>query len=757
MAIPDIAERDIKWLKGNVGQPNIASEFEQTTLDYIGSDIVALVDIDRSSRSAWLEACEKGEKIAMQEREEKSFPWPNAANVKDPLMPVAMMQFAARAGAEVVRGIDVVKSHVTGEDPDGIKEKRAKRVSVAMSYQCLTQMTEWMPGTDQLLSSMSGYGMYYKKTYYDPSLGRNVSLACSPRKIIVHNDAIDLESAERVTHEFECGKNKVIERIRGGQWEDIESKLSQDEDTRMERFYECHCWYDLDGDGYKEPYIITAHADSGAIARIVARYEESGINTNKKGIISKIEAEHCITEFPFLPSPDGKFHKMGFFKLLGPLNEEINTVQNQLIDAGTFQNSPPIFVGRGAKLPSGNFRAAPGKFINVESTGAALRDNIFIPPAAGASQVLFNLLARLDDKGMKLASVSETMMGDTPQANVPATTTLAILDQGLKVFSSVLKRLYRAFEQEFRKLYKLNYLYMDDDEYIHIIDITAQELIDLGINEHLTPDGKVAPQKGIRRLVEMDFNMSDCDIQPVMDPTAASEAIRLARAQAIFQTDPGNPAVKRYFYQVLGVPDRLIDEFVPKQMPPDPKSIMAQAQILQMEQQGHISMQKLKNESAKLAVQELETSYRMMLLEAQTTQANANAELALANSDKVQVEMQLAGFQAHMDQINAQFHQDLSAVKLMLEREANVGTNNAANGSGGTEDVAKGQENEEGSGVPETEAAGSNAGLAGGELPEGISGGSGGMDTNNVSAGAGVQPHATTRKLASLEAGTPMM
>ncbi len=755
MILTNLEKRPPQWLKDNADKLNIADQFDETVLGAIGNDIVDLVEADRSSRADWLEHCEKGEKIAMQVKEEKSYPWPKAANVKDSDIAVAMMQFAARAGAEVVRGRDVVLCHVTGEDPEGLKEERAKRVSTAMSYQCLTQMTEWLPGTDQLLTSVSGYGMWYKKTYYDPSKGRNVSLACSPKKIIIHNDAIDLETAERVTHEFEWSRNQVIERVRSKQWANIEDKLSKDDDTQLDKFIECSCWYDLDNDGYKEPYIITVHVETKAVARIKPRYDADGISVDGDQV-TRIEATEYITEFPFLPSPDGKFHKMGFFKLMGSLNEEINSVQNQMLDAGTAQNSPPIFAGKGAKLPGGNFRTAPGKIIPVETTGQALKDNIFVMPMPGPSAVLMQLLTRLDDKSMKIASVSETMMGDEPQANVPATTTLAILDQGLKVFSSVLKRLYAAFEREYRKLYRLNFLYLDDDEYIKIIDITPEELTKLSLDEHIQ-NGKIKAKKGVRKLVQNDFNLDDCDIQPVMDPTAASEAIRLARAQAIHQADPQNPAVKRYFFKCLGVPEKLIDEFVPKQAPPDPKMIMVQAKITEMGAKHEIELQKLKNESVKMAVQELETSYKMMLLEAQAVQAKANAELMLANSDAVQVQMHIDAFQAQIDHLNQQYQNQLDAVRLLIEgSQQNGGDGSASDGSGGASSVDQGSPNQEGAGVSGGQEGGAGAGSPGGQLPDSGAnpGGSGDLAPDGGSAVQNVRPHATPGQLAAVSGDT---
>ncbi len=454
---------------------------------------------------------------------------------------------------------------------------------------------------------------------------------------------------------------------------------------------------------------------------------------------------------------------MGFYKLLGAINEEINTVQNQLIDAGTLQNAPPVFVGKGAKLPSGNFRTAPGRFTPVESTGQALKDNIFIPTLAGPSPVLFNLLGRLDEKGMKLASVSETMMGDEPQANVPATTTLAILDQGLKVFSSILSRLYRAFESEFYKIYRINWQYMDDAEYIKIIDITVEELQKLGLTEHIAqgPNGPIVQAaKDVRRLVMMDFNPEDCDIQPVMDPSAASEALRLARANAIYQSDPQNPAVKRYYFQVLGVPEKQIDDFVPKQAPPNPAMIKLQADITQMQHKSHLEWEQLALKKREVALKEYDTATHAVLQEAQSVLAKANTELALAQSDAIQVNMHMDAFQSQVDHLQRQWQNQFDAVQQAITAQGGQsGTSGTEDGSGGASGAAEGQADEESVSVSGGQASGADAGSGGGQLPGGGAdvGGSGGMAAGSGGTEQNAIPHASIGKLSALEGSSPMM
>jgi chaperonin GroES len=52
--------------------------------------------------------------------------------------------------------------------------------------------------------------------------------------------------------------------------------------------------------------------------------------------------------------------------------------------------------------------------------------------------------------------VKDVLTGDQQQHNVPATTTLAPIEQGLKTFTAIYKRVHLALKQELQKLYRLN-------------------------------------------------------------------------------------------------------------------------------------------------------------------------------------------------------------------------------------------------------------------------------------------------------------
>ena len=121
-------EREIdKILQSN----NIAEKLKKEDLHKIGANLKYQFEIDLNSRKEWENSVDEWTKLAMQVRENKSFPWNKASNVKYPLISTAAMQFAARAYPSLVPSDGkVVKAIVIGNDPDGTKQDKADRVAM---------------------------------------------------------------------------------------------------------------------------------------------------------------------------------------------------------------------------------------------------------------------------------------------------------------------------------------------------------------------------------------------------------------------------------------------------------------------------------------------------------------------------------------------------------------------------------------------------------------------------------------------------
>jgi chaperonin GroES len=680
--------KDTEWLKKNIEARNIASDMEASDLNTIGRNCIAGYDRDLTSRYDWEELTRKGLDIARQIVEIKTYPWPKASNVKYPLIATAAIQFASRAYPQIIQGSDVVKARCIGKVTQE-KEDRAKRVGTHMSYQCTEGMPEWEQDTDQLLTSLPVVGMYFRKTYFDPLWGRNASPSIGPLDLVVNQKIKSLETARRISEKIMLYRNDVLERENSGMFikGSIDKMEIADEEDKAELFIEQHTWIDLDGDGYQEPYIVTIHKEAEAVCRIVARYDADGIKVNSAGKIVRIEPVHYYTDFGFLPDPAGNYYKMGFAHLLGPINESISTTINQLLDAGHLANVQGGLLGNGVRLQGGVLRIKPGEFQPVETMGASLRDNVFPFPFKEPSMVLFQLLGLLTETGMKLAAVSETMTGEMPGQNTPATTVLAMIEQGLKVFTSIYKRVFRSLKSEYKKLYRLNRLYMDETEYVTILD------------------DQVAVFKN-------DYDLKDLDIVPVADPTVSSEAQRLARAQAILNTIQFNPTVKgkvevlRYYYDAItGMPE-LTKKFLPQDeidapAPPDPKMIEAQLNTVESQAKMQIDQQRANYEQVKVEAEIEEIVAKIELMKAQAIKAIADAEAVEVGDQFEQYKTQIEALTVDLKDWKARHEAELEG-----ELEGGEGGGNSGGDVGG--------------GVPGVEAAPDNGeGLEAANVPAG--------------------------------------
>ena len=586
-------------LRSFIGQANIVPMLDADVVRKIGMEVSRGYDADSNSRADWERMTQKAMDLAMQVTQEKNWPWPKAANVKYPLITAGAIQFSARAYPAIVQGEQVVKGMVMGPDPDGTKQERADRIGHHMSYQLLEQIQDWDEDTDKLLLQIAIVGCCFRKTFFDATLGRPRSEMVTA-KYVVYDHATPFKDLRRITQCLTLYKNDVIERVRGDVYVDVQlatpAGATQDDDPPYE-FLEQHCWYDLDGDGYKEPYIVTVVKETSEVARIVARFDEDGIYLNARGEVSKIKPVSYWTKYPFMPNPDGGSYDVGLGLLLNPINETINTVLNQLLDAGTLGNTGGGFIGTGLKMKGGAAKFAPGEFKPVDSQGGKIADSIYHMQFPGPSPVLFQLLGMLIEAGKDISSVKDILTGEQ-QVNQTATTTLALIEQGLKAFTAIYKRVHRSLKQEFAKLFRLNRLYLQPTEYYLFQD-------------------KSEP------IFQQDYQGDGTDVAPVSDPNLVSDAQELARAEALMQFKGDQfidqVELRRRFLRALKAPD--IDKLVvtePPAAPPDPKMLEVQgkldAMLVEVNAKAEKMMAEIENLQARNA--ELEASATLKLAQA---------------------------------------------------------------------------------------------------------------------------------------------
>lgn len=595
-----------------VDHKNIAEELDSNVVGSIGQTVLREFDIDKNSRAEWEKQNKSAMDLAMQVLETKNWPWERAANVKFPLLTTAAIQFQARAYPALVPGRDIAKAVVVGADPDGRKADRADRVGKHLSYQLCEQIENWEEDTDRLLVILPLEGCAFRKTYFDPKLGRSCSQLVRALDFVVNYKAVSLETAPRATHVFTLYPHEIQERQRAGVYLDLELGPAGGGNSDVDEPHEIleqHRLWDLDGDGYPEPYIVTVHKQTARVLRIVARFDLDGIETQRgsigdilKAVAGKAQSMamdprqaieqvmplvaqekiYCIkpvpyfTKYPFIPNPDSAIYDLGFGTLLNPINETVNTVLNQLLDAGTLANTGGGFIGSGIRMKAGVMKFAPGEYKKVDSSGANLKENVVPLQFPGPSTVLFQLLGLLIDAGRDIASVKDIMTGEQPNANVPATTTLALIEQGMKVFTAIYKRAHRSLKAELNKLYRLNRLYLKQEEYFRVLDGDPQ------------------------KVTIADYNDQDIDVIPYSDPSISTDAQRLARAQAGLQFI-GHPLsnsqeIMLRYYRAIGEeePEAL---FAPPPSGPSPEQLERMIALKIEQDESHARILKMWAES----------------------------------------------------------------------------------------------------------------------------------------------------------------
>nr|QBM02673.1 hypothetical protein [uncultured archaeon] len=596
---------------------NVWSEFDADTLSQIGARVVDEWQLDRTSRADWEQEARLAMAAVLQKTESKNYPFEGASNVKFPLMTTAALQFGARAYPAVVSGDRIWRAKIIGRDPHGEKLARGERVTTHMSSQVL-RMPDWESDTDTLVHQMPILGDGFRKICWDAEAGEVRAEMVSAMHVVVNQATKSLNRAARITHEFELYPYEIDGKIRGGTYTEFEYGQAVPNSTATESpqhspgdadaphlFLEQHRWEDLDGDGCREPWIVTVHKDSGKVVRVYANFDVEDIRVRQRdGKIVRIDRRDYFVHYPFLPDPNGGFYGIGFGRLLRAINEAVNTSLNQMIDAGHLQNAGGGFIGSGLNIDSQQLRIALNEWKMVGVAGQKIRDAIVPHQFAGPSPVLFQLLGMLIEAAKGIASVQDVLTGEARAQTMQPTTLLALIEQGLKVFTSIIKRLFRSLTQEGKLIYDLNRRYPNEEEYAEIIDWEPPQQIVAAMQQMQQQAAQAAQEPGqqsgqqqlppeiLRQLQQptmaADYDARGFDIMPVADPSQVTDAQKMAQAQLVMDTALKFPQVHnpvetvRRIYQAARVED--IDQLFAQQQEPDPVMMAgAQAKIKQTE------------------------------------------------------------------------------------------------------------------------------------------------------------------------------
>lgn len=637
---------------------NIAEELSEEELSKIGNKILAGFQEDLSSSQEWLNDVKKVEELASLISKKKNIPLPNSANIKFPLITKACYEFSSRTYPEIIRDGRVVNGRVIGKDITGEKQLQADRVASYMNYQLLFENQEWELELDRLLNLLALIGFICKKTYYDPIRKIIKSEICDHKDLIINADIKSLEDARRISHIIHLRLNDLIEGSRAGIYleKEVDELIKRHESDQLDPLIdviEQHTYLDLDEDSYMEPYIVTILKETGQVLRIAARFTEKDVQ-EKNGKVLFIDPIRIFTDYHFLVSPKGKFQSVGFGILMLHLNETINTLLNQLVDAGQLANLQGGYIdSRLKEMGSSTTLHDPGEWKRLKSMGdMRLSDGIFPINYKEPSTVLFQLLGLLITATKDLSSSTEVMTGASSADNAKTGAVSALIQQGLKVFTSIQRRIYRSLTNEYRKVFDLNNIYLDPKKYVNVLD-----------------DSLAVEQK--------DFDKASVNIMPVADPNLSSEAQRAQKNQiliAISQLPGANPIeVTKRLIMSAGVedPEKLMLTAEEMQKP-NPEIIKVQADIEAQAQELNIKGRELELKEKQFMLDTYRTECEILKMK-------ADSILSIAKAESLEAGTQMQQYSQQLDVLSKKIETIMGYDQMQNDRElASQKVNNAS-------------------------------------------------------------------------------
>lgn len=527
---------------------NLALEMTESDLGKISSELLDAFNEDQQSRSEWDKISAKGINLLGVTEEKDNGPFKGASRVIHPVIAEAQTQFQARAIAEMWPAGGPVKVDIVGKvTPE--KTEQQQRVADFMNYQYTYTMKGAFEEVDLMLYRLPLDGSGFKKLYWDPLRDHLASIYVPSADLVVPYSARSLAAASRITHSIEIPPNDLKKLQRKGFYRDdvklgepvgerdddksetqdaIDSSEGRDGEgqgtTKYDKNHivrEMQVEYDMPGfeddDGIDLPYVVSIDRDSQKVLSIRRNWAEDDENAER--------LEHFV-HYKFLPGLG--FYGFGLLHTIGGLGKAASGILRALIDAGAFANLPAGYKAKDTDVKGGATTIGPGEWVDVGMTSDELKKAFFPLPYKEPSQTLFNLLGFLVEAAQRFAGTTEAMVGDADN-RAPVGTTVALIEQGSKVFSAIHKRLHNAQGQEFRLAADLFYSNLGDEPYPY----------DGGDEERI--------------VMREDFD-GRVDVVPVSDPNVFSSTQRIAQGQGALQLAQSAPQM----YDMRAVHKRIL-------------------------------------------------------------------------------------------------------------------------------------------------------------------------------------------------------
>ena len=559
---------------------NIVDEVDQSELASAVVDLLEKIERDKEAREKRDKLYEEGlRRTGLGDDAPGGAQFSGANKVVHPMLVEACVDFSARFMKEIFPPNGPVKSKIYGE-PEKEKVARAERKAAFMNWQTTEQMPEFRSELEQLSTQLPLGGGQYMKFMWNPQHRRPQAEFVPIDDVYLPFAATNFYTAERKTHVQYVTKMEYQKRVKAGMYIDVDLGYPDDPDFSkatiandkiegrkstsynedgLRTIFEIYTYFEFD-EGLS-PYIVSIDKSSGKALSLYRNWEAD--DERRKEL-------DWIVEFPFVPWRGA--YPIGLTHMIGGLSGAATGALRALLDSAHIQNMPTLLKLKGG--PGGQtINLQPTEVVEME--GGALIDDVrklampmpFNPP----SPTLFQLLGFLVDAGKGVVQTSFEKLSDQ-NSNQPVGTTMALIEQGMVVFSSIHSRLHNSMGRCFKILHRINSAYLTEE------DVEAQI------------DGlEIDPS---------DFD-GPLDVVPVSDPAIFSETQRFAQIQAIMQRATLAPQmydarkVEEMFLRTLKVPagEVLQPELAKENMDPVSENVAAAMSrpIYVLPQQDHLA------------------------------------------------------------------------------------------------------------------------------------------------------------------------
>lgn len=523
---------------------NLAVDLDSTSLSTLAIELLERIDFDKKSRSDRDNKYSEGiKRTGLGDEAPGGAAFEGGSTAVHPMLSKATVYYQSHTIGELMPPNGPVRDWIPGESTEGRVEK-AKRKTAHMNWQFKRQMPEFRSELEKLLSQQPLAGSQYIRLVYDSRKKRPVPTFIPIDDVYLPESASDFYSAERRTISQHITQNEFEGRIRAGYYREVDLGAPSQTPDKSEAETATDKVQGLTGspynsEGLRQIFIVEALATiegdddlsiaGGRIAKdsdpksITKKDSEAPkpylieVDPYLRTILSIVrnweeddeqEENMCwMIDFPFIPWRGAQ--SVGLIHIMGSLAGAGTGSLRALLDTAYVNNIPTLIKLKG-NTPGQSLTLAPCTINEIEGStlGGDIRQQIMNIPFNPPSTMLYQLLGWCTEQGEEVVRTTFDTIAQDGSPNMPVGTTLAMIEQGLKVLAAIHLRLHSAMDRVIGVLHRINRLYITDKD---ILDDTGEMLAH-----------------------QSDYE-GPVDVVPVSDPEIFSDVQRFAQLQIIQQ------------------------------------------------------------------------------------------------------------------------------------------------------------------------------------------------------------------------------